>query len=54
MIKYPHIKCNKCGKNCYPMDMHSKNQCKVCWLKEYKKETPYRMTNYRKNKLLSG
>ena len=31
------IKCDICEKEFFPMDMHNKEVCKVCWLKEYKK-----------------
>lgn len=40
------------------MDMHNKEQCKVCWLKEYKENFKGRIykswETRRKNKLLSG
>ena len=35
-IIYNEIRCLRCGKVKYPMDMHNKEICKVCWLREYR------------------
>lgn len=54
MTIYIRYECKDCGSPCYPMDMHNKEICKVCWLKEFKSKFKGRITNYRKNKLLLG
>ena len=38
------ISCDVCEEEKFPMDMHNKEICKVCWLKEYKVKFKNRTT----------
>ena len=48
------IICDICGEKKWPMDMHNKEICKVCWLKEYKSTFRNRTTKMLESKLLKN
>lgn len=55
-VKYLYFKCERCGRDRLPMEMHNDTQCKDCWSEEYEKKSRERgrTKKYRKTKLLLG